>query len=107
MVLIGLWFHESKPAFNTYFVPIAHRLKKLYEEGLSVTVPYDFDEEGNPTYVENMVFTKTIKGVLITGTLDNPARDAVLNKCGHGGIDGCFCKEKGQLNCFASFLFVT
>jgi len=39
---------------------------------------------------------KKIFVVLLTGTFDNPARDAVTNKEGYNGIDGCFCKEKGE-----------
>ena len=95
IVFVGLWYHKSKPQFNTYMVPIAHRLNKLYHEGLDVTPAYNFDNEGNP--LPNFAITKVnVKGVLLTGTLDNPARDMVLNKCGHGGKDGCFCKEVGK-----------
>lgn len=43
---------------------------------------------------------KTIKGLLLTGTMDNPAKDAVLNKAGFGAIKGCQCKEEGQLDFF-------
>jgi len=98
MILVGLWFHESKPSFNTYMVPIAHRLRKLYDEGLEVTLAREVDDKGNPFYFvgEPNVAKKKIKAVLITGTLDNPARDLALNKCGHGAQEGCFCKEKGE-----------
>ena len=100
MLLIGLWYHSSKPSFSTYMIPIAHRLRKLYEDGLEVAVPRDFDQEGNIAHSATMAddttpFKKIIKAVLITGTLDNPARDMVLNKCGHGAKNGCFCKEIG------------
>jgi len=45
---------------------------------------------------------RNIKGVLLTGTLDNPAKDALLNKEAYNSKNGCFCAEQGFL---FNFLF--
>jgi len=103
MIFVGLWYHKSKPSFNTYMIPIAQRLKKLYDEGLEVTPAYNFDKVGNHFPTTGMPAKHKVKAVLLTGTLDNPARDMVLNKCGHGAKNGCFCKEVGaNFPCFSS-----
>lgn len=96
LILVGAWFGDQKPNFNVFFPPIARRFLKLQVEGLPVQTPVDFDQNGNFSAIDGPFIEKVIKGVLITGTLDNPARDSLLNKVSFNAKEGCFCKETGE-----------
>lgn len=64
MVFYGLWFGEVKPEINIFCSPLLNSLKSLEQEGLEINT------DGKLT---------NVKGFLICGTADLPARGTVLN----------------------------
>lgn len=82
MIFCGLWFGDAKPFMGTFFRPIHSRLKKLEEEGITVTVDN-----------ENV----NCKAFLICITADLPAKSTLMNMIQFNGAFSCSkCYEKGE-----------
>jgi hypothetical protein len=82
MVFCGLWFGDVKPFMATFSQPLHKSLKKLEEDGISIT-------NGE----ENI----TCKAFLICITADLPARSILLNMNQFNGAFCCvYCLEKGR-----------
>ena len=95
IILIGLWYHKSKPVHSTYLTPIARRFKKLYEEGLAVITPVELDSKGN--VIPNSSPQKKVdQSCSSHWNYGQSSQGSGLNKAGHGAKDGCFCKEVGE-----------
>jgi len=84
LLFAGAWAGTDKPDFVAFFSELAKRFATLSSTGLAIKKPNG--EEA------------MIKAYIITATADNPAKDGLLNKVGHGGIDGCAnCHQHGTL----------
>lgn len=83
ILLVGLWFGNKKPDANKF----VHRFRGQFEtifQGLNVNIP----GRNNVT---------TIRGVLLTGTCDLPAKSQFLNTNQYNGEYGCpCCYNKGE-----------
>jgi Transposase family tnp2 len=77
-ILLGLWYDKTKPDFNTYFQPTVPILQSLKNDGIDIH------------YVKNKeLATTNMKGVLICGFADAPARAAELQTAQYNGHYGC------------------
>ncbi|KAJ8038200.1 hypothetical protein HOLleu_15545 [Holothuria leucospilota] len=82
MLFGGIWYGEAKPLFHLFLKPSIESLQKLYE-GVDVILP---DGE-----------TKKVRGFLLCGTCDLPAKALVLNMTQFNGKHGCArCLQSGQ-----------
>lgn len=82
MIFYGLWFGEAKPEVNIFCQPLLNSLKSLENEGLDVHI------NGKIT---------NVKGFLICGTADLPARGTVLNMTQFNGKYSCSrCLQPGE-----------
>lgn len=75
MILAGLWFGPSKPAPNLFLQFLQESLEKLYNG-------VNFKIYGNPNLVK-------VRGIVICGTCDSPARSLFLNMKQFNGKHGC------------------
>ena len=81
-MLAGLWHGDTKPDMNRFFHSLRSDLQKL-SNGIRIFVP-SLDE------------TLNVRGVLLTGTCDTPARCECLNFTNFNGKYGCsFCLIEG------------
>ncbi|XP_062567995.1 uncharacterized protein LOC134230240 [Saccostrea cucullata] len=77
-VFAGLWFGYSKPNFCTFLRPFAESLHQIYRTGLKV---------------DNL----TIRGILLNGVFDAPARCLFQNMVQFNGFNGCpYCLVPGK-----------
>uniref|UniRef100_A0ABD2W8M7 Transposase domain-containing protein n=1 Tax=Trichogramma kaykai TaxID=54128 RepID=A0ABD2W8M7_9HYME len=75
MLLVALWFGDHKPVPNIFLKPLKKSLKKLYE--------------GVDFYVQDLGEVSTVKGVLLCGKADLPAKALFLNMNQYNGKFGC------------------
>ena len=81
-LLAGLWHGDIKPDMNRFFYSIRSDLQKL-SNGIRMFVPSIHE-------------TLNVRGVLLTGTCDTPARCECLNFTNFNGKYGCsFCLTEG------------
>ena len=82
ILIAGLWFGESKPCMGTFLKPFDRMLKDL-ETGFTAELP-----DGSNVLV---------RGVLLGGTCDMPAKGHVLNMVQFNGFYGCSkCLQPGE-----------
>ncbi len=82
MILAGLWFGKGKPLMQSYFEPLHDALCKLETQGIEIK-----------TETERCV----LKGFLICGTFDLPARASVCNMNQYNGQYSCIkCEQRGE-----------
>lgn len=82
VLFVSLWFGNKKPAPNLYLEPIEASLKKLYK--------------GINLYVQDVDKNITVRGLVVCGTADLPAKAGVLNMIQHNGRFGCpVCDQEG------------
>lgn len=83
IILAGIWFGKKKPKVNTFLTPFYSEMTKFYQGGYMMEVP-----NGPPILV---------KGVMLCGTCDLPAKCAFLRLKQYNGFWGCnLCLAKGQ-----------
>lgn len=81
-MLCGLWFGNKKPAANHFIYKLQADFAKLFE-GISYKLP-----DGRVIHV---------RGILLSGTCDLPAKADFLNMIAHDGKFGCpNCKNPGK-----------
>lgn len=82
ILLVGLWFGEKKPNPNIFLEPLKKSLRVLYR--------------GIKVFVDDLKSYLTIRGLIICGTGDLPAKALFLCMNQYNGRFGCqFCKEEG------------
>lgn len=83
MILAGLWFGDLKPIMELYLEPFHQSLSALELDGAHCTLP-------NKTVIH-------VRGMLLAGSADLPAKSLVLNMHNYNGNCGCAkCKQPGQ-----------
>ncbi|XP_013380319.1 uncharacterized protein LOC106151541 [Lingula anatina] len=83
LLFAGLWYGKSKPSMSVYLEPFYESLKKLREEGISVNC-------------EHCAKSFVVKGILLCGTCDLPAKCLMMNMAQFNGRFGCpKCKQEG------------
>ncbi|CAD6208822.1 GSCOCG00003629001-RA-CDS, partial [Cotesia congregata] len=83
LLVAGFWFGPKKPEANLFMNSFRHNLERIYN-GIFVSIP------GHQNPVK-------IRGMIICGTCDLPAKAGFLNMKGHRGIYGCCkCKIKSE-----------
>ena len=83
VLLIGLWFGEKKPNPNLFLTPLKESLKSIYH--------------GIKVYAKDLESYIDIRGIIISGTCDLPAKALFLCMTQYNGKFGCqVCKELGQ-----------
>ncbi|XP_043477534.1 uncharacterized protein LOC122508322 [Leptopilina heterotoma] len=83
ILLAGLWYGPEKPDMNTFFKSFYSEFQKLLE-GVRINVP-----ELNAII--------NVRGLLLTGTCDLPAKASCLNFTHHNGDYGCpICFYRGE-----------
>lgn len=83
IILAGIWFGKRKPKVNTFLTPFHSEMSKFYRDGYMMEVP------DRPPIL--------VKGVLLCGTCDLPAKCAFLRLKQYNGFWGCNrCLDKGQ-----------
>eukprot|EP00733_Pompholyxophrys_punicea_P000473 Pompholyxophrys_punicea_v1_NODE_133_length_3286_cov_14.739709.p1 type:complete len:509 gc:universal NODE_133_length_3286_cov_14.739709:1595-69(-) len=80
MILGGLWFGVSKPNMNLFLKPFRNKLKSFYHNGFPVT--------NSPLGKEIVV-----RGILLCGVCDLPAKALVQEHVFQNGYYGCTCCE--------------
>jgi Transposase family tnp2 len=87
MILLGLWYDGTQPDFNTWLAETYDSFRTLLENGVDVKF---IDETG----VEQTV---NVKGLLLFGTADAPARAKVAKVNQYNGRFGCtVCYQSGS-----------
>lgn len=82
-LLLGLWFGKSKPNPNLFMSKFQNQINEL-AEGIEVTLP-------------NRVGSIKVRGILISGTADTPAKSDFLNFKKFNGTFGCMsCCIEGE-----------
>ncbi|KAK3098757.1 hypothetical protein FSP39_022815, partial [Pinctada imbricata] len=82
MLLVGLWFGKLKPAMNTFLKPFLKSMEIL-NKGIELYSP----ERG----------TFTLRGWLLCGTADLPARSLLCNSVQYNGSYSCWkCTQRGE-----------
>lgn len=82
MLLVGLWFGDKKPDPNLFLNPLREPIENL--------------KSGVEFFINDINKKILIKGILITGTCDLPAKALFLNMNQYNGKFGCqVCKERG------------
>lgn len=85
MLFAGLWFGRSKPAMSCFLRPFHHSLKKFQDIGCDV-------------YCSHCEENINVKGILLCGTCDLPAKAMVMNMTQFNGKFGCpKCKQEGTV----------
>ena len=74
-IIAGIWFGQSKPEVNLFMSVFEKELEKLYN-GIDVQVP-------------NLEYPLKVRGPLISGTCDLPAKALFLNMHQFNGKYGC------------------
>ncbi|KAK3916587.1 hypothetical protein KUF71_025702 [Frankliniella fusca] len=83
IVLAGIWFGKRKPKANTFLEPFYTRLQDFYHNGHIFSRP-----NGPPVHV---------RGVMLCGTCDMPAKSTFLRIKQFNGNYGCpRCLQKGE-----------
>ena len=83
MILAGLWFGNKKPVMSTYLQPFLETFKEL-ESGI---------EMHSPDKPEPFI----LRGYLLCGTADLPARSLICNSIQFNGAYSCWkCLQKGE-----------
>lgn len=83
MILAGLWFGSKKPAMGTFLHPFLETFKEL-ESGIEIISP------DKPNAFQ-------LKGFLLCGTADLPARSLLCNCNQYNGSYSCWkCLQKGE-----------
>ena len=83
MILTGLWFGKQKPSMGTYLKPFLDTFKEL-EDGITLYSP-----DKNTDFL--------LKGYLLCGTADLPARCLLCNSIQFNGSYSCWkCVQKGE-----------
>ena len=84
LLLIGLWFGVEKPQTNLFLSPLQETFEDLYK--------------GVNFYVYNCDIPINVRGIIMCGTADLPAKAIFLNFNQFNGKFGCpVCKEEGLL----------
>ena len=82
IILGGLWIGTTKPPMKLLLDPVLDNLKKLSTEGIVMNTPAG---------------VKTVKGKLVLGLFDLPAKSAVLCAKQFNGLHGCsVCLHPGK-----------
>ncbi|OXU19995.1 hypothetical protein TSAR_014686, partial [Trichomalopsis sarcophagae] len=80
LILAGIWFGQSKPVTNLYLKPLKKELETLYK---AIDI-------GQNSLIK-------VKGVIMSGTCDAPAKASFLNMMRYNGRFGCQrCKLCGE-----------
>ena len=83
VLLVSLWFGDKKPVPNLFLQPLKKSLKKLYK-GINLYVT-DLDRE------------IIVKGIVLCGTADLPAKALFLSMNQYNGRFGCqVCLQEGN-----------
>ncbi|CAG5075212.1 Protein of unknown function, partial [Cotesia congregata] len=83
VLIAGFWFGPTKPKANVFMNSFRQRIENIYS-GIFVRIP------NHPNAIK-------VRGMIICGTCDLPAKTCFLNMKGHNGIYGCCkCKIKSQ-----------
>ncbi|XP_043472593.1 uncharacterized protein LOC122505177 [Leptopilina heterotoma] len=83
LILAAMWFGEEKPSANMFLLP-------LYDELMEIKTGVDFKLFGQEELVN-------VKGIIICGTCDLPAKAKFLNMMQYNGKCGCpKCKQEGK-----------
>lgn len=78
----GLWFGDHKPNPNVFLRPIKNSLRQLFK--------------GHEIFVKDLNESKIVRGLIISGTCDLPAKAVFLNMNQYNGGFGCqVCKQDG------------
>ncbi|XP_070522164.1 uncharacterized protein [Cardiocondyla obscurior] len=82
IVLVGLWFGSNKPSANHFMYKFRSQFRTLLQ-GLVITLSR-----------QNII---TVRGIVLAGTCDLPAKAQFLNMMQYNGEFGCnHCKDKGE-----------
>lgn len=85
MLFAGLWFGKSKPSMASFLKPFHDSLSSIQNQGVQVECPHC---QG----------TITVKGLLLCGTCDLPAKAIMMNMAQFNGEYGCIkCKQAGSV----------
>lgn len=87
IILVGLWFGEQKPIPNMYLSSIYDEIMEL-RNGIEIETPD----------VPNMI---NVKGIIICGTCDLPAKALLLNMKQYNGsayLMGNYCYNLGPIS---------
>ncbi|XP_070174358.1 uncharacterized protein [Littorina saxatilis] len=77
-IFAGLWFGKTKPQMLTFLTPLATCLKDLFNTGFQTG-------------------KTTVKGLLLSGVFDSPARSLFQNIIQFNGFHGCpYCLMPGE-----------
>lgn len=83
MVIAGLWYGEGKPHMNTFLKPFHTSLQDL-SSGVNICNYLGMEQK--------------VKGILLCGTCDMPAKCSVLNMTQFNGLYGCpKCTQPGEV----------
>ncbi|XP_077258856.1 uncharacterized protein LOC143895532 isoform X2 [Temnothorax americanus] len=81
-LLVGLWFGSNKPSANHFMYKFRPKFETLFR-GQIITLPG-----------QNVI---TVRGIILAGTCDLPAKAQFLNMMQYNGEFGCnHCKDKGE-----------
>ncbi|XP_051157446.1 uncharacterized protein LOC127279252, partial [Leptopilina boulardi] len=82
LILAGIWFDDKKPDANLFLLPLYNEVQEL-KNG----VVFEIDDQNLPV---------NVKGIIICGTCDLPAKALFLNMIQYNGKFGCHkCKQEG------------
>lgn len=82
ILLVGLWFGSNKPSANHFMYKFRSKFETLLR-GKIITLPG-----------QNVI---TVRGIILAGTCDLPAKAQFLNMMQYNGEFGCnHCKDKGE-----------
>lgn len=74
-LLLGIWYGDQKPSMNTFIYQFRPQLEQIFNDGINVTLP---DNE-----------RITVRGIVLSGTCDLPAKCNCLNFIQFNGKNGC------------------
>lgn len=72
----GFWGGDTKPHPNIFLLPMYHEVKRLKEDGVKVR-PHNSETDID------------VRGIVIIGTCDIPAKSLFMNMKGHAGYFSC------------------
>lgn len=75
-ILAGIWFGDKKPSANYFMDKFYQQFEDIFQQGIEITLP-------NPN--REIV----VRGVLLRGTCDLPAKCQFLNFTQYNGAHGC------------------
>ena len=85
MLFAGLWFGKSKPAMASFLKPFHDSLSELHKQGTQLEC----------THCQGSII---VKGLLLCGTCDLPAKCLMMNMAQFNGEHGCIkCKQEGTV----------